>query len=167
MGAFAFVATYFLAPSFLAHFTMGCGTSKIDSAAPQTQQPRLDTEELDLRPSTVDADEELERTLSEFSLRLELDASPVVPSERKATPNPHRLDAKGATFHFPTYVRSPTSSEMASAHSSEEVPATRRNRRISDRSALSQTLKAQGKQKRHKGRRTTQFSELAPLFESV
>merc|ERR1711964_687985 len=115
---------------------------------------------------------ELERTTYMFSRRLELDASPVVPSElrqdRKATPNPHRFDAKGATFHFPTYVRSPTSSEMASsAHSSEEVPATRRNRRISDRSALSQTLKAQGK-KRHNGkRRTTQFSELAPLYESV
>merc|ERR1711964_278715 len=30
-------------------------------------------------------------------------------------------DAKGATFHFPTYERSPTSSEMASTNSTEEL----------------------------------------------
>merc|ERR1711964_605705 len=142
---------------------------------------------------------ELERTTYMFSRRLELDASPVVPSElrrdRKATPNSHRFDAKGATFHFPTYERSPTSSEMASTNSSVEfetftvtpppveAPTTRvrrrvrhptskkeglevaknhRTRRIS-RSALSQTLKTQGEKKK----RTTQLSELAPLFESV
>merc|ERR1711964_966686 len=133
---------------FPSNSTMGCGTSKTDTAALKTQQRRQPTTPLRKK------------------LRRDRKATPKLRRERKATPNPHRFDAKGGTFHFPTYERSPTSSEMASStHSSEElemfsvtpppvearhpickkvangVAKHNRTRRISDRSALSQTLK--------------------------